>query len=99
MKTERALTAEKLAFASQMLRLLGHPVRLSIVELLADAGERSVGAIGEAVGEPQPTVSAHLNRMRVGGLLASRREGTTVYYQVALPQLHKLLDCLRDCEL
>ena len=80
-----------------MLKLLGHPVRLRIVELLDGEGSLSVNQLVAALKEPQPTVSQHLNALKVRGLLQSRRRDGQVFYQVLLPQIGKLLDCIRGC--
>lgn len=83
-----------------MLRVLGHPVRLRIVELLDLAGEEMhVGALVEATGVAQPAVSQHLNAMRIRGLLKSRRHGGHVLYSLAHDQVRKVLDCVRDCDI
>jgi ArsR family transcriptional regulator len=79
--------------------MMGHPVRLRIVELLEEKRELPAGAIQAAVDELQPTVSQHLSKMRLLGLLAARREGGQVFYSVAQPQLFKLLQCVRDCQI
>lgn len=95
----KTIANEKLQYAAEMLRMMGHPVRLRVVELLEARGELAAGAIQAAVDEPQPTVSQHLNKMRLLGLLAARREGGQVFYSVAQPQLFKLLQCVRDCQI
>ncbi|MBX3171972.1 MAG: winged helix-turn-helix transcriptional regulator [Candidatus Eremiobacteraeota bacterium] len=94
---------EKLApalidFAADMLKCVGHPVRLRIVELLESCEEAAVSQIQEELGLPQPVVSQHLTRMKLLGLLRARRSQGMVFYSVALPQLFKLLDCIRSCD-
>ncbi|HLV01562.1 MAG TPA: metalloregulator ArsR/SmtB family transcription factor [Acidobacteriota bacterium] len=79
-----------------MLKVLGHPVRLRIVEELDREGELPVRNIVERVGELQGSVSQHLTRMKALGLLQSRREGTSVFYSIAEPQVSRVLDCVRD---
>lgn len=93
------ITTRKLDYASEMLKMMGHPVRLRIVELLEKAGELPAGAFHDSLDEPQPSVSQHLNKMRMLGLLHSRRDGNQIYYSVAQPQLFRLLDCIRNCEI
>lgn len=93
------ISEDKLSYASEMFKLMGHPLRLRIVEMLEKAGELPAGSFHEQLGEPQPTISQHLNKMRLLGLLQTRREGGQVYYSVAQPQLFKLLECIRNCEL
>jgi ArsR family transcriptional regulator len=45
-------------------------------------GELSVGAIAEKTGTSRFNASAHLNRLALAGLVARRRDGSTVYYRV-----------------
>lgn len=101
MSEPRQISFEKLAYASEMLRVLGHPVRLRLVELLdlAEAGEMPVGDLVQATGVAQPTVSQHLNAMRIRGLLKSRKQGGQVFYALAHAQVRKVLDCVRDCDI
>lgn len=81
-----------------MLKVLGHPVRLTIVELLAEHGELPVNEIVEMLSEPQSTISQHLGRMKVRGILGSRREATQVVYFITQEQVFNLLECVRNCK-
>ena len=76
------------------LRVLAHPHRLRIVELL-EADDLPVGQLAVELGIPQAACSQHLNRMRAHGLLKARREGKAVYYQVANPHALSVLNCIR----
>ncbi|MDO4613495.1 MAG: metalloregulator ArsR/SmtB family transcription factor [Actinomycetaceae bacterium] len=76
---------ETLAMSIEILRLLADRTRLSILAMLAE-GEMSVSAIAEALGRPSPSVSQHLAKLRAGRLVATRREGTTIYY--SQPDVH-----------
>ncbi len=93
------LSLEKLEFVSSMFKMLGHPLRLQLVELLDLHGPTSVNGLAELTGQTQPTVSLYLNRLKGLGLLGSRREGKETYYFLAHPKLPTLLDCMRDCTL
>jgi DNA-binding transcriptional ArsR family regulator len=68
--------------AAQMLRVLSHPARLRIVEILS-SGELCVKRIEEILGIPQPTVSQHLSRLRYAGLIESERRGHLVCYRLS----------------
>jgi len=87
-----------LAEAADMVRVLGHPVRLRIVELL-ETGERTVKEIQEALEAPQALVSQQLSRMRGAGLVAGRRGAANVWYHTAGSRVIRMLDCLRHCDL
>ncbi|MDY0872230.1 ArsR/SmtB family transcription factor [Dongia rigui] len=72
----------KAAEAASFLRGLAHEHRLAILCTLA-AGPLCVGDIGAALGMAQPKVSQHLMRLRAEGLVATERDGTSIYYRIA----------------
>jgi ArsR family transcriptional regulator len=84
-----------LADAAEMLRVMGHPVRLLIAQLLEER-EHRVGELVEALGLSQSTCSQHLRAMRLKGLVRQRRAGNAVYYSIGRPEMHNILHCLRD---
>ena len=68
--------------AAAVARALADPKRLCVVERLAD-GERSVSDLSREVGCQVPNMSQHLSVLRAAGLVATRREGSTIYYRLA----------------
>lgn len=80
-----------LELKANVLKALGQPTRLKILELLRN-GERCVCEIFPAIQEEQSNVSRHLALMKAAGILASRKEGQMVHYRVRDPQVFKLLD-------
>jgi DNA-binding transcriptional ArsR family regulator len=80
---------------ADFFRILGHPVRVRILELLRD-GERTVGHLQGQLGLDSSGTSQHLGALRRQGLLESRREGTSVYYRVRDPRLFQLLEVARQ---
>lgn len=69
--------------------MLGEPQRLRILQVLEE-GEKTVGEIVEALEGNQPNISKHLQALNDAGLVARRREGTTVFYSIADPMVLKL---------
>ena len=67
--------------ASDLLKALAHESRLLILYILAD-GERSVTELERMLELRQPTVSQQLARLRAEGLVATRRQGKTIYYSL-----------------
>lgn len=63
-------------------RALADPKRLCVLESLA-AGEFSVSELSSRVGCQVPNMSQHLAVLRSAGLVATRREGSTIYYRLA----------------
>jgi ArsR family transcriptional regulator len=76
-------------------RVLGHPARVRILELLRD-GERSVGDLQAALSLDSSGTSQHLAALKRHGLLESRRERTSVYYRVRDPRMFQLLEVARQ---
>lgn len=79
---------------AELFRVLGHPVRVRILELLRD-GERTVGDLQAELGLDSSGTSQHLGVLRRQGVLESRRDGTSVYYRVRDPRTFELLDVAR----
>ncbi len=94
MKTKQ-LDYESLTQAAECLKVLAHPSRLQIVQMLL-AGERhSVNEIAEACQLAQPTTSDHLRLMQRCGFLESVREGRAVFYSIAEPHLNDIMSCIQ----
>jgi DNA-binding transcriptional ArsR family regulator len=62
-------------------RALADAKRLCVLELLSQ-GERSVSDLSREASCQVPNMSQHLAVLRSAGLVASRREGSTVYYRL-----------------
>ena len=77
-----------------LFRVLGHPARVRILELLRD-GERSVGWLQSELGLESGATSQHLAALRRVGLVESRREGTSVFYRAAGKEVFALLEAGR----
>lgn len=69
------------ARAASIARALADPKRLCVLEQLA-GGERSVSELSRDVGCQVPNMSQHLTVLRTAGLVASRREGSNVFYRL-----------------
>jgi DNA-binding transcriptional ArsR family regulator len=79
------------ALKAEFFRVLGHPVRIRLLQLLRD-GERTVGALQEALELDSSGTSQQLAVLRRQGLVESRREGTNVYYRVKDRRTLELLE-------
>lgn len=66
---------------SALLKLLSHRDRLMALCHLAQ-GEMAAGKLGEAVGMKAPAMSQQLAILRREGIIASRREGQTIFYRI-----------------
>ncbi|PQO36377.1 ArsR family transcriptional regulator [Bremerella cremea] len=92
-QTKPPLNMEALGQAAECLRTLAHPVRIRMVQLLI-SGRYTVGEIAEDCGIAENLASEHLRLMQRCGFFTSEREGRRVYYQVAEPHLHDIMNCI-----
>ena len=94
-KTNKQLDFEALSQAAECLRILAHPHRLQIVQLLQSGDKISVNELADHCGLAQPAMSDHLRLMQRCGFLSSERDGRTVYYQIAESHLHEIMKCIQ----
>lgn len=83
------------AEAAKLLRALANERRLMILCQLAD-GERSVGQLQPLVGLTQSALSQHLAVLREEGVVATRREGQTIWYRIDDPSAVKVVATLAE---
>lgn len=86
MPGEREVTA----LAADMLGLLADPTRLHLLRLLA-AGEQDVTTLTAQVAASRSSVSQHLGRLRLAGLVQTRRDGRRMLYRVSSDHVHALV--------
>ncbi|HUO23746.1 MAG TPA: metalloregulator ArsR/SmtB family transcription factor [Caulobacteraceae bacterium] len=84
------------AEAANLLRVLGSERRLMILCQLAEGEERSVGQLQPLVGLSQSALSQHLAVLREDGVVATRREGQTIWYRIADPAAVKVVATLAE---
>jgi DNA-binding transcriptional ArsR family regulator len=78
------------AAAADFLRSLASPHRLMILCALVE-GESSAGELGRRLGLAPSNLSQHLARLREEELVATRREGTAIYYRLASDRVEPIL--------
>jgi DNA-binding transcriptional ArsR family regulator len=76
-------------------RALADPKRLCVLERLAK-GERSVSDLSREVGCQVPNMSQHLTVLRNAGVVASRRDGNTIFYRLADQQVLEIYRLLQQ---
>lgn len=96
-KTTRApLAHEDVDNTARVLKCLGHPLRLRILDVLEHKGEATVTEVHEALEIEQAVASQHLTTMRDKGILVSRKEGVHVIYRIGDDRALKVLSCVRE---
>ena len=94
-KTDNELELKVLEMAADVLKVLAHPYRLKIVELLSD-NRLSVGDLAEHLDLAHNAVSQHLSQMKAHGILDVVRVGRTAYYHVVNPNAINVINCIKE---
>lgn len=75
------------------LRAMGEPMRIRILDALRD-GPHTVGEIAAAIGAGQQNTSKHLAILHATGLLARRKRGTYVEYDIVDPTVFAICEAV-----
>lgn len=79
---------------AEIFKALANPVRLEVIDTLLN-GEKCVCEIQEALSKyEQPHISKSLSKLKAAGLIKDRREGSNVYYSLAICCMGEFLECL-----
>ncbi|MDI5964466.1 ArsR/SmtB family transcription factor [Streptantibioticus silvisoli] len=90
--SQQPTDGERLTVAVEVLGLLADRTRLALVRRLGE-GEADVTTLTEAVpGAARTSVSQHLARLRLAGLVVTRKDGRRVIYALRLGHLRRLAD-------
>jgi DNA-binding transcriptional ArsR family regulator len=80
---------------AQLLKVLTHPARLAILNILRD-GEHCVCHMEAHLGYRQAYISQQLMVLREAGLIQDRRDGWNVFYRVAEPRIFTILSAVEQ---
>jgi DNA-binding transcriptional ArsR family regulator len=81
--------------ASDFLKALSHENRLLLLCLMSER-ERSVGELENILSMRQSAVSQQLARLRLEGLVNTRRDGKTIYYSLASDEVRRMIAVIYD---
>src|SRR5579884_3517794 len=81
-------------FKAGIFKVLAHPTRIHIIEILR-SGEFSVGGILEQVKVEPANLSQHLSILRQSHLVVTRKNGNQVLYSLSDPLLAEVLNAMR----
>ncbi len=90
-KDEMKLVFEEKA---ELLKAVGHPVRLCILTKLLFEGSSNVTNLQNCLDVPQSTVSQHLSKLRSAGVVKKSRNGLEINYCVENDEIKKILEIL-----
>ena len=97
MKADKNLymSEDFLSAMAEVIKLLGNPQRLQILEYLDINGESTVSDIVAGINGAQGAVSQHLTKLRMAGVLSCRRNGRLAMYRIAADSAVTILNCMR----
>jgi len=89
------LTIDQIAaIKAGFFRVLGHPARVRILEILRD-GDKTVGELQVLLELDSSSTSQHLAALKAQGIVESTRHGTRVHYTARDPRVFQLLEVAR----
>lgn len=86
---------EHLEIAATVLKVIAHPKRLRINELLIKHKRLTVTELAKLMGAPPNTISQHLKLMKAHQVVDAQREGRFIYYVSVHPAAATMLKCIR----
>lgn len=85
---------EHMELAAGCLKVIAHPVRLQMIEVLLDH-RLSVGELAKLTNTPQNVASEHLKRLKDHHLISMERDGRNVYCRVIEPGMRSIIQCIQ----
>ncbi len=89
------LSIDDLARMAKVLKLLAHPYRLKIIDILESEEAAPVHVLVDRLGLPQAVTSNHLKKMLRIGLVECQRRGKEVWYSLGDRRSLTILNCMR----
>ncbi len=83
--------------AVNMLKVIAHPVRLSIVDALITHKELTLLQLQEILNLEQPIASQHTVLMVDKGVLLAERQGRNKYFKLRFPKMKSIISCMENC--
>ena len=86
-------TKAKYEARAAIIKALGHPTRLFIVDQL-ESGKRCVCELTKLIGADMSTVSKHLSVLKAAGIVRDEKVGQQVFYRLKVPCVLKFFGCV-----
>ena len=79
---------------AEVLKVLAHPVRLSLVKIMLAKGATNVTTMYGNLQMPQSTISRHLFKLRAAKIITGTRKGLEVFYEITENRTKAILSSL-----
>lgn len=96
-KLKALINLDKIKSATDLLKGVAHPIRLSIMELLTLEPKMCVTDIYNKIGVEQAVASQHLKILKDKGILSSEKEGKKSFYSIKNEKFKQLLAYIEEC--
>ena len=98
-KVKTVMSISSLSKIAEVVKTIGHPQRIEIIEVLRTFPSLTVQDIQDKMRTKieQSLLSHHLIKMKDKGILVSRKEGSSVFYSLRVKDMLRLLECLENC--
>ena len=85
-----------LNIVAEQLKVIAHPVRLQILQILMERGPQNVTSLYEGLGLPQSTLSQHLAKMKSARIVLGNRKGLEIYYEVLDARIKQIVSLINE---
>lgn len=87
-------TIDQFTEAAELLKTLGHPVRLCILKGILKTGGCNVTHMTECLNLPQSTISQHIQKLRSAGIIEGERKGLEITYRLVHEKAKQIIESI-----
>jgi|UniRef100_A0A7C3WV90 ArsR family transcriptional regulator len=95
MKNKENYSDETLQNMSDLLKILAHPIRIKLLLLLSKE-PNTVSELLKILDVRQPNLSQHLTLLKRVKILKTKRDGKSVYYHIAYPEIQDIINKVKE---
>lgn len=98
MVTKSKITPQQLERMARILKVISHPVKLQVLQILQDEEKLDVSSLCNRLGMDCEIsmMSHHLSKMKDNNILHSEKIGKQVFYSLSDRSILKLFACMED---
>ncbi|SMC47756.1 ArsR family transcriptional regulator [Papillibacter cinnamivorans DSM 12816] len=79
---------------AELLKAIGHPVRLCIVQRIMEKGSSNVSGIETCIPSSQSSISQHLTRLKAAGIVRGVRVGNEIHYEICNDEIVPIIKAI-----
>lgn len=90
------MNIEKFNNGADILKVLAHPARIALIQVMMEKGPLNVTSLYEELEVPQSTVSQHLAKLKTAKIISGTRKGLEIYYEVRDKRVGTILNTVAN---